>query len=68
MESKAGAAKRGHNDAMAQIERLGEEIQEKFEEHAKRMDEFKQKRERDFILKHEREQLRFEDQQKNLER
>jgi hypothetical protein len=32
------------------------------------MEEFKQKRERDFLLKHEREQLRFEDQQKNLMR
>ena len=32
------------------------------------MEEFKQKRERESMLKHEREQLRFEDQQLNLQR
>jgi hypothetical protein len=32
------------------------------------MEEFRQKKERENILKHEKEHLRFEDQQKNVER
>ncbi|TNV72720.1 hypothetical protein FGO68_gene6356 [Halteria grandinella] len=67
-ESKLGAAKHLQQQALDELERLGENIQERFKEHAQRMEEFKQKRERDFLLKHEREQLRFEDQQSNLQR
>ena len=67
-ESKLGAARQMQQNALEELERLGESIQERFKEHHQRMEEFKQKREREFLLKHEREQLRFEDQQVNLMR
>jgi hypothetical protein len=61
-ENKLGAVRQMQQCAMEELERLGESIQERFKEHHHRMEEYKQKREREFLLKHEREQLRFEDQ------
>lgn len=67
-ESKCGGAKSKAEDADAELARLGEEIQKKFEQHHERLEKFKVKREHEIILKHELEQLRVEDQQKNLNR
>lgn len=44
------------------MERLGHTIEEKFKDHHSRMEEFKTKRDRENMLRHEREQLKFEDQ------
>jgi len=45
------------------MQRLSEDIEERFREHQKRMTQFKEKRHHDNLLKHEREHLKFEDQQ-----
>lgn len=59
---KVGHAKTSMNDANYELSRLGETIEAKFKEHNQRMVEFKQKRDRDNMLRHEKEHLRFEDQ------
>lgn len=40
-ESKLGSAKTNANEALLEMERLGESIREKFKEHSQRMEEFK---------------------------
>lgn len=49
-----------------ELHRLGETLESRFQEHARRMEEFKDRRDHENALRHEKEHLRFEDQQANL--
>ena len=64
--TKLGAAKQNFDGANEELQRLGEEIEEKFKEHAQRMEEFKKKRDLENQKRHEKEHLRAEDQQRNI--
>ena len=59
--SKLGQARANNNDAADELLRLGETIEAKFKEHNHRMQEFRQKRDRENLIRHEKEHLRFED-------
>ena len=67
-ESKLGQARQNQTEAQLELERISQALDEKFREHAQRLEEKRAKQERENLLKHEREALRFEDQQQNLVR
>lgn len=67
-ESKLGDARNKAGDAAEELRKLGETIEAKFKDHHARMEEFKQKRDRENMIRHEKEHLKFEDQQRNIVR
>ena len=60
-ESKLGDAHNKMGDAAEELRRLGETIEAKFKDHNARMEEFRQKRDRENMIRHEKEHLKFED-------